>query len=181
MLCLFCGEMMKKQIANILTGSRFLCSFGLLCCPVFSGWFYTLYLLCGVTDMVDGTIARRTGSVSEFGARLDTAADLAFAVIAFLKILPRINLQKWLWYWVITIGAVKICNYLWYFKVDDHIQSLHTIANKITGFSLFFLPLTQSFLDLRYSAPAVCILATLTVIQELSMVLKAFLKREVSR
>ena len=181
MLRLFFGDEMKKQIANILTGSRILCSFALLYCPVFSGWFYTLYLLCGVTDMLDGTIARRAGAVSEFGARLDTAADLTFTVAAFLKILPRISLQRWLWYWVIIIGVVKTCNYLWYIKVDGNIQSLHTIANKITGFCLFFLPLSLSFLDLQYSAPAVCILATFTVIQELSVILKVFLKREVSR
>ena len=34
-----------------------------------------MYLFCGITDMVDGTIARKTKSVSETGARLDTSMD----------------------------------------------------------------------------------------------------------
>jgi CDP-diacylglycerol--glycerol-3-phosphate 3-phosphatidyltransferase len=87
---------MRKQIANTITISRILCSIFLLPCPVFSAAFYILYLLCGMTDMIDGTIARKTGSVSEFGARLDTAADLSFALAAFLKILPRISMPTWL-------------------------------------------------------------------------------------
>lgn len=164
---------MKKQIANLLTVFRMVCSIGMLLCPVFSGWFFALYLLGGLTDMIDGTIARKTGSVSEFGAKLDTAADLGFAVVSFLKILPRIRLQKWLWCWILVIGIFKIGNYLWCFP--HHVQSLHTAANKITGFSLFCLPLTQNVLDLQYSAPAVCGVATIAVIQEI------FLKRKASQ
>ena len=37
--------------------------------------FYILYLFCGLTDMIDGAIVRKTGAVSKFGARLDTIAD----------------------------------------------------------------------------------------------------------
>lgn len=51
---------MKKQIASIITVCRILGSIGLLFCPVFSASFYGLYLFCGLTDMVDGTIARKT-------------------------------------------------------------------------------------------------------------------------
>lgn len=164
---------MKKQIANLLTAFRMVCSIGMLLCPVFSGWFYVLYLLGGLADMIDGTIARKTGSVSEFGAKLDTAADLGFAGVSFLKILPQIHLQTWLWCWILAICILKIGNYLWYFR--HHVQSLHTAANKITGFCLFCLPLTLPVLDLQYSAPAVCVLATVAVIQESSLRRKASL------
>ena len=71
-------KQMKKHIANILTGFRILGSMLLLFFPVFSEAFYALYLLCGFSDMIDGTIARKTNSVSEFGSKLDTAADLSF-------------------------------------------------------------------------------------------------------
>ena len=69
---------MKKHIANIITGSRIIFSLLLLFVPLTSAWFYTLYLLCGFTDMIDGAIARKAGAVSQFGARLDTAADFIF-------------------------------------------------------------------------------------------------------
>ena len=72
---------MKKQIANIITVCRILGSVGLLFCPVFSACFYGLYLFCGLTDMVDGAIARKTGAASTFGARLDTVTDVLFGTL----------------------------------------------------------------------------------------------------
>ena len=54
----------------------------------FSISFSIMYLFCGITDMVDGTIARKTKSMSEFGARLDTVADSVFVAVCFVKILP---------------------------------------------------------------------------------------------
>ena len=62
-------------MANIVTCCRILFSVLILFSPVFSAWFYSLYLLCGITDMVDGTIARKTNTANEFGARLDSVAD----------------------------------------------------------------------------------------------------------
>ena len=76
---------MRKQIANIVTGCRILCSIWMLLCLVFSIQFYFIYLICGFADMVDGTIARKTNAVREFGARLDTAADIAFVATSFLR------------------------------------------------------------------------------------------------
>lgn len=46
-----------KHMANIITGCRILGSIILLFFPAFSSWFYILYLLCGFTDMIDGSIA----------------------------------------------------------------------------------------------------------------------------
>ena len=50
----------------------------LLFLPVFSPGFYVVYLLCGLSDMADGTIARKTNSVSKPGSQLDSIADLIF-------------------------------------------------------------------------------------------------------
>ena len=62
---------MIKNIPNILTGFRIFGSILLLFFPAFSVEFYITYIICGFTDMIDGTIARKTGAVSEFGAKLD--------------------------------------------------------------------------------------------------------------
>ena len=60
-------------LANCITGCRMLCSAALLLFPAFSPPFYALYLAAGLSDMADGAVARGTHTVSEFGARLDTA------------------------------------------------------------------------------------------------------------
>ena len=79
---------MKKYIANIITGSRVAFSLPLLFIPLTSAWFYVLYMFCGLTDMIDGTIARKTGAVSNFGAKLDTAADFVFMFVCGVKYYP---------------------------------------------------------------------------------------------
>ncbi len=58
---------MKTHIANIITGIRILGSILLAFVPVFSAVFYTVYLTCGLSDMADGMIARKTNNVSSFG------------------------------------------------------------------------------------------------------------------
>ena len=157
---------MKKQIANIITSSRILSSIGLLYCPVFSDSFYVLYLFCGLTDMVDGTIARKTGAVSSFGARLDTVADFLFVIASFVKLVPVIRIPVWIWGWAAVIAVVKLVNLVWGSTQMKQMPSLHTIANKATGLCLFLLPLTMSFVELRYTAPLVCTIATIAAIQE---------------
>ena len=157
---------MKKQIANIMTSFRIFGSIGLLVCPVFSACFYGLYLFCGLTDMVDGTIARKMGAVSEFGAKLDTVADFLFVIASFVKLVPVIQIPVWIWVWAAVIAVVKLVNLVWGILGRKQVPSLHTIANKATGLCLFLLPLTMSFVDLRYTAPMVCVLATIAAIQE---------------
>ena len=66
------------MMANVITGLRILVSAVLVFCPVFSPIFYVLYLIAGLSDMVDGIIARKTNSVSEFGSKFDSIADFIF-------------------------------------------------------------------------------------------------------
>ena len=157
---------MKKQIANLITSCRILGSIGLLCCPVHSACFYGLYIFCGLTDMVDGTIARKMGAVSEFGAKLDTVADFLFVIASFVKLVPVIRIPVWIWVWAAVIAMGKLVTLVWGFTQMKQMPSPHTIANKATGLCLFLLPLTMSFMDLRYTAPVVCAIATIAAIQE---------------
>lgn len=158
---------MKKQIANIMTGCRILLSIILLFCPIFSVGFYGIYLLCGFTDMVDGTIARKTNSVSEFGARLDTTSDFIFFAVALIKLLPVIHIPKWIWVWIVIITIIKIFNVILGFIYKKKLISLHTVMNKITGLLLFLIPPALQFIEIKYSFAVVCIIATIAAIQEL--------------
>ena len=162
----YVGERMKKQIANIVSSCRILLSITLLFYPVFSVGFYCTYILCGFTDMVDGTIARKTNSVSEFGARLDTTSDFIFFAVTLIKLLPVIHIPKWIWLWIVIIAIIKIFNVILGFIYTKKLISLHTVMNKITGLLLFLLPLTLQFVEIRYSLTAVCIVATFSAIQE---------------
>ena len=165
---------MAKHSANILTGFRILGSILLLLFPAFSVAFYIIYLFCGFSDMIDGTIARKTNSASKFGSQLDTIADFIFVVVSLLKLLPTIHLSQWLWIWFGMIAVIKIGNIIWGYVSKKQFISLHTIMNKATGLLLFLLPLTISFVELKYTAIVVCSIATLSAIQEGSYIIKAF-------
>ncbi|MBR5157479.1 MAG: CDP-alcohol phosphatidyltransferase family protein [Clostridia bacterium] len=153
-------------MANIVSSCRILLSITLLFCPVFSVGFYCTYILCGFTDMVDGVVARKTNSVSEFGARLDTTSDFIFFSVTFIKLLPIIHIPKWIWVWIVVIAIIKIFNVILGFIYTKKLISLHTVMNKITGLLLFLIPPALQFVEIKYSLIAVCIVATISAIQE---------------
>ena len=157
---------MKKYIANIITGSRIAFSLPLLFIPLSSAWFYVLYLFCGLTDMIDGTIARKTNAVSNFGSKLDTIADFVFMAVCTVKLLPIMNIPLWLWIWIAVIVIIKITNIVMGFIRRKELVDYHTFLNKTTGLLLFFLPLTLQFIVLTYSLAVVCTIATIAAIGE---------------
>ena len=157
---------MKKHIANIITGSRIVLSLPLLFIPLSSAWFYALYLLCGFTDMIDGTVARKTKSASEFGARLDTVSDFVFMTVALIKFVPYLHIRVWLWIWIGVIAMMKLGNAVSGFVRTKKLISPHTVLNKVMGLLLFLLPMTVSFVELTYILPFVCAVATTAAIHE---------------
>ena len=157
---------MKKYIANIITGGRIIFSLPLLFIPLSSAWFYVLYLFCGFTDMIDGTIARKTDTDSSFGSKLDTASDLVFMAVCVVKLLPMIDISIWLWKWIGVITIIKVTNIVWGFVRRKKLVILHTVLNKTTGLLLFLLPLTLQFIESTYSFAVVCTIATIAAIQE---------------
>ena len=163
---------MKKHIANIITGSRIIFSLPLVWIPLSSAWFYVFYLFCGFTDMIDGTIARKTGAVSKFGARLDTVSDFVFMLVCGIKILPVLHIPVWLWVWITLIALTKVFNVTRVFIRKKKLISIHSVLNKITGFALFLLPLTLTFSKTAYSVAIVCVLATVAVMQEVYLIAK---------
>jgi CDP-diacylglycerol--glycerol-3-phosphate 3-phosphatidyltransferase len=153
-------------MANIITSSRIVFSIALLFFPTFSPAFYALYLAAGITDMIDGTVARKTGKASEFGAKLDSIADIVFVVICLIKLLPVISIPTWLYVWIGIVALIRIINIVSGLIMQKRFVMLHTIMNKVTGLLLFVLPLTVPFLEIKYTAIPVCAVATFTAIQE---------------
>ena len=153
-------------MANIITGIRIICSFALLFFPVFSPAFYALYIVGGVSVMIDGTVARKTGTVTNFGSTLDMIADFALIVVCMIKILPVLDIETWMLIWIGIIAMIKMINIVSGIVVKGKIVSVHSVMNRITGFLLFALPLTVSFIELRYSVAVVCAVTTFAAIQE---------------
>ena len=113
---------MVHNPANILTGLR------VVLIPIYLfllwsdnfGGALTLFVIAGLTDMIDGTVARKCGQPSKFGARLDPIADkllveTAFCSLWMMGVLP-------LWFFVIALARdiMIICGifYLEWRKIE---------------------------------------------------------------
>ena len=153
-------------MANAITIFRMVASIVLLFCPVFSPAFSACYLMAGVSDMLDGFVARKTNSSSRFGARLDTIADFVFVGVCLIKLLPVLSIPSWLYGWIGIIALIKVVSIISGFAVQKKFVAVHSVMNKATGALLFLLTLTIPVLPLKYSAIVVCALATVAAIQE---------------
>ena len=96
-----------RNVANYITVSRIIMAIVLFAAEPFSRAFYIIYICCGISDMLDGFIARKTKTESKIGAKLDSAADIIFVVVAMIKILPYLNLTNGLIVWIVFIVFIE--------------------------------------------------------------------------
>ena len=94
------------MMTNTITLFRMAAGIVLLRCPVFSPAFFVLYIAAGLSDMLDGFVARKTDTVSELGARLDTMADFVLVVVCLIKLLPILRIPAWLYGWIGIIALI---------------------------------------------------------------------------
>ena len=153
-------------MANFITCVRIVLSAALLFCPPLSPAFYALYLAAGFSDMIDGAVARKTGTVSELGSRLDTIADIVFTAVCLIRLLPVLEVPVWLYAWISAIAVIKLLNIAAGYLKQKRFPAVHSVINKVPGGLLFLFPLTLTWIDLRYSAAAVCAVAAIAAVHE---------------
>ena len=153
-------------LANGITFFRILCSLALLFCMPLSLPFFVLYAAAGSSDIFDGLIARKTNTATKFGAKLDTFADIVFAAVVLLKLLPILKLPLWMIVWVGVIALIKLVNIVIGFVRHHTLTAVHSVINKITGALVFILPFTIPIINIRYTAGLVCVVATVAAIME---------------
>ena len=131
------------QLPNAITLLRIAGSLGLLSCDVSGVVYWIIYVLCGISDIADGWLARKLKCVTKKGALLDSLADICFVACCVWKLLPILELPQWLWPWAGVIVLIKVVNQLSALVMYRHCYFPHTAANKATGFLLFIaVPMT---------------------------------------
>lgn len=131
--------------------------------------FLLLYGLTGVTDVLDGYVARLTGTAGGFGARLDSAADLIFYVVTVVRLLPVLIplLPSGLWTAIVVILGLRILSYLMTALRFHTFAALHTYLNKATGAVVFLMPYFLNHAPALPYCTAAVILAGLSTVEEL--------------
>lgn len=158
-------------IPNILTAIRVVCAVGLVCVSPFSAGFFALYLAAGISDMIDGPIARRLGAQSSLGSTFDSIADFIFALAVLWVLVPAIDWPLWVIAWVCAIAAVK-CITLVVGAIKYHtIPFLHTRSNKLAGLLCFVFPLLYPLVGIEIAAIIPCAVASFAAIEECAITL----------
>lgn len=143
-----------------------LAALALLFVEVASPAFWGLYAWCGISDMVDGAVARKLGEQSEFGAKLDSAADLIFVAVCLVRVTPALQMPAWLIAWIAVIALCKIAGYASVLAVHGKVVALHTAANKMAGLLVFASVPIMFFTVSVLVAVSACAVATYAAIQE---------------
>ena len=162
------------NLANGITLFRILCSLALLFCVPLSPPFYALYTAAGSSDIFDGWIARKTNTATKFGAKLDALADIVFAAVVLIKLLPILALPVWIIVWVGVIALIKLVNIVIGFVRNHTLTAVHSVINKVTGALVFIVPFTLQIINIRYTAVFVCAVATVAAIMESRAVITDF-------
>ena len=152
------------QLPNNITLLRIVGSLGLLVCDVTGVVYWIIYALCGISDIVDGWLARKLKCVTRTGALLDSLADLCFVACCACQILPIFRLPQWLWLWAGAIVVIKVVNQIMAFVLVGRCSFPHTLANQVTGF-LLFIAIPMSFFTI-IPITIVAAVATFAAIQE---------------
>lgn len=158
---------MKRHIPNIITLSRILMAVALPFVQSSTAIFWTLYLLCGLSDVLDGAVARLAGTESRIGEKLDTLADIVFVAMWMVLFIPAINVGRWIWIWTGVIALIKVVNVIYGLAMKKGLVAKHTPANKATGFLLFLLPMIVLWEVIKVPyIILICIMATFAAVQE---------------
>ena len=156
-------------MANAVTGIRVVCALALIFCPPFSVWFYLFCTVGGISDVLDGILARHLGKETKFGAQFDTIADTLFIGIVILKTVRAIPVPLWSIIWIVCIAVMKIINMISGFVIYKRFVCEHTVMNKLCGVLLFAFPLCLGLLSHKAVTGMIallCAIATVAAIQE---------------
>ncbi|MDP4153521.1 MAG: CDP-alcohol phosphatidyltransferase family protein [Bacillota bacterium] len=158
-----------KNVPNILTACRLSLSFFFFFIPPLCIWFYIIFLICGLTDVFDGYIARKSGSSSLFGARLDSAADMVMTAALIYVLFPVVNLSLPEIMWLALILIIRLASLSVVYIKYKTFAMLHTYGNKLTGISIFLFPILLYFFDSSVLIYIICTVATISAIEEFAI------------
>jgi len=130
--------MKLKHVPNIITLSRFVLVTLLIFVTPFTTLGMVIYIVSGLSDMVDGPLARRIKDAkSNLGAELDSIADLYMVVVSIFFIVPAMEVWSWIWIAIIIALTFKMMSAVPGIIKHRKVFFLHTLSNKFLGFILF--------------------------------------------
>lgn len=156
-----------KLSANYISITRIFLALTLILVKPLSIEFIIIYLACGISDTIDGYVARKTGTVSEIGGKIDSIADLILFGVLIIILYPIITLPLAIIVWSVIIAIIRLVSIIIVLIKYKTFGVLHTYGNKITGIALFTFPLILFFDKLYVLIYIICVIACVASVEEL--------------
>jgi len=126
-----------------------------------------IYVVAGLTDMIDGPLARKLNITSQLGAKLDGGADFLLALVVLFRIAPVIEIANWIMIWIFIAIGMKLISLLIGYMRHKELILLHTYLGKFFAFALFLFPVFYLFMSANTVLIALLVLAMVTFVEDI--------------
>lgn len=154
-----------NNIPNAVSISRMVIAFTLLFLPMPGVVFYIAYVIAGLSDLLDGFLARKLCCVSVKGSWLDKIADLVLYTMLLIKLLMLIEWQLWIVLVACSAALLKALGVVLGVVKYKRLFYTHTYLNKAAGFCVFLWPITAVFGTL-FAAVLIAVVTIISAIEE---------------
>jgi cardiolipin synthase (CMP-forming) len=149
------GRERRLSIPNLITLARIL-SVPIMIWAIVTGWMlaaFLLFLAAGVSDAIDGFLAKRFGMTSELGAYLDPLADKALIVTIYVTLGISGDIPRWLVILVVSRDIMIVAAVLLSWLVDKPVPMKPLLVSKLnTVAQIVFAGLVLASLGLGFKA-----------------------------
>ncbi len=98
------------------------------------GWAFLVFLIAGISDGLDGFIAKRFDMASELGAILDPLADKALIFSSYLMLMILGDLPFWLFLTVVFRDVLILVGSLIYVAFNGKVKMAPSYLSKLNTF-----------------------------------------------
>ena len=155
-----------KISPNKLSFIRIIFSLLLFFTKPLSYLFFIIYLICSISDVLDGYVARKYNLVTDFGAKLDSIADMTMFLSLIIVLLPVLNFTLEIYVLILIIAILKIASAIYCYIKFKKLSTIHSYLNKITGLLIILIPVLLIFAPSENLIAIICIIATIAAIEE---------------
>jgi len=156
-----------KHLPNIITSTRFVFAILLAFSAPLSAMFWLFYGLAAASDLIDGPIARKLKANNNFGAALDTTADIFFLICIMVCVFPILEITALSYILIGSVFLFKIISLAYAYIKFKTVVSYHTYLIKFLALFIFTFPFWILFLDVNLIVLVLAVLQNGAYIEEL--------------
>ena len=159
-------------MANIITSVRIILAPTLFFFHGITNGFLIIYLICAVSDLLDGPIARKTNTAVLLGFVLDTTGDVLMYAGMMKVLIFSGAVPGWAIVWIADALIIHVASALIAGHRFGKLYFTHSIMSKLMGVAMFLIPFTFRFGIITEYMVAVCIISGISAVEALLIQLK---------